>query len=230
MAKVARIGKKEEKDFAEEARSWPGIWVGEKLPRNGDYLMAFSDAAGNALEPIMLVDNKDKATVTEADIRKLVRDARKRKLPVAVLVARDESQLRHADRQQRWAQEDGIWLLRTSRSWLPRDLEVLRPVFERMRVEGSDFLQKNAALADEVRRTLVEIDEIESQLKKAEAAIGKAQELTAKHRTKLAGLCGAATASLKAPVKAMGKNNNGSNGNGSHLRLLREGGGAGGFS
>ena len=145
------------------------------------------------------------------------------------LVARDPSQLRQADRQQRWAQEDGIWLLRTSRSWLPRDLEVLRPVFERMRVEGSDFLQKNAALADEVRRTLVEIDEIESQLKKAETAIEKAQELTAKHRTKLAGLCGAATASLKAPVKAMGKNNNGSNGNGSHLRLLREGGGEGGF-
>ena len=229
MAKVARIGKKEEKDFAEEARSWPGVWIGEKLPRNGDYLMAFSDATGNALEPIMLVDNKDKSTVVEADIRKLIRDARKRKLPVAVLVARDPSQLRHADRQQRWAQEDGIWLLRTARSWLPRDLEVLRPVFERMRVEGSDFLQKNAALADEVRRTLVEIDEIGSQLKKAETAIEKAQELTAKHRTKLAGLCGAATASLKAPAKAMGKNKNGSNGNGSHLRLLREGGGEGGF-
>jgi hypothetical protein len=50
MAKVARVGKREEQDFAEEAHSWPGIWVGEKLPRNGDFLMAFSDAAGNALE------------------------------------------------------------------------------------------------------------------------------------------------------------------------------------
>jgi len=36
MAKVSRIGKKEEMDFAEEARLWPGIWVGDKLPRNGD--------------------------------------------------------------------------------------------------------------------------------------------------------------------------------------------------
>jgi len=36
MAKVARVGKREEMDFAEEARSWPGIWVGEKLPRSGD--------------------------------------------------------------------------------------------------------------------------------------------------------------------------------------------------
>ena len=103
MAKVARVGKKEELDFADEARSWPGIWVGEKLPRNGDFLMAFSDAAGNALEPSMVVDNKDKATVTEADVRKLVRDARERKLPVAVLVTREESQLRHVDRQCRWA-------------------------------------------------------------------------------------------------------------------------------
>ena len=57
MAKVARVGRREEIDFAEEARSWPGIWLGEKLPRNGDYLMAFADAAGNALEPAMVVDN-----------------------------------------------------------------------------------------------------------------------------------------------------------------------------
>jgi len=94
MAKVARVGKREEIDFAEEVRSWPGIWIGEKLPRNGDYLMAFADTAGNALEPRMVVDNKDKAAVAEADIRKLVRDARERKLAVAALVTHDESQLR----------------------------------------------------------------------------------------------------------------------------------------
>jgi len=148
LSKVARIGKKEELDFAEEVRSWPGVWVGEKLPRNGDYLMAFSYAAGNAVEPTMVVDNKDKAAVAESDVKKLVRDAKERKLAVAVLVARDESQLRHADRQCRWGQEDGVWLLRSTRAWLPRDLEVLRPLFERMRAQGPDFLQKNADLAD----------------------------------------------------------------------------------
>ena len=145
MAKVARVGKKEELDFADEVRSWPGIWVGEKLPRNGDYLMAFSDAAGNALEPSMVVDNKDKATVAEADVKKLVRDARERKLPVAVLVTREESQLRHVDRQRRWAQEDGVWLLRSTRAWLPRDLEVLRPVFERTRAEGPGLFAKKCS-------------------------------------------------------------------------------------
>jgi hypothetical protein len=58
-----------------------------------------------------------------------------------------------------------------------------------MRAEGPDFLQRNAALAHEVRRTLVDIDEIEGQLKKAETAIEKAQALTTKYRSRLAGLC-----------------------------------------
>jgi len=49
MAKVARVGRREEIDLAEEARSWPGIWVGEKLPRNGDFLMALSDSTGNGV-------------------------------------------------------------------------------------------------------------------------------------------------------------------------------------
>ena len=232
MAKVARVGKKEEMDFADEARSWPGIWIGEKLPRNGDYLMAFSDAAGNAIEPCMVVDNKDKATVAEADIRKLVRDARERKLPVAVLVTREESQLRQADRQCRWGQEDGIWLLRSTRAWLPRDLEVLRPVFERMRAEGPDFLQRNAALAAEVRRTLADIDEIEGQLKKAGTAIEKAQALTTKYRARLAGLCDSAAAGQITPGKPGRKNGRASAGagNGTLERLLREGGPALGFS
>ena len=194
MAKVARVGKKEELDFAYEARSWPGIWIGEKLPRNGDYLLAFADAAGNALEPSLLIDNKDKATIAEADVRKLLRDAKERKLAVAVLVTREESQLRQADRQRRWAQEDGIWLLRSTRAWLPRDLEVLRPVFERMRAEGPDFLQRNAALANEVQRTFTDIDEIEGQLDKAGTAIERAQALTTKYRSRLTGLCDNAAA------------------------------------
>jgi hypothetical protein len=214
MAKVARVGKREEMDFADEARSWPGIWVGEKLPRNGDYLMAFADAAGNALEPSMVVDNKDKATVAEADVRKLVRDAKERKLAAAVLVTRDASQLRQADRQRRWGQEDGIWLLRSTRAWLPRDLDVLRPVFERMRAEGPDFLQRNAALADEVRRTFADVDEIEGQLRRAESAIEKAQALTAKYRARLSGLCDGAAGGEKMPDKCEGNKGRAGAGNG----------------
>ncbi len=48
MAKVARVGKKQEMDFAEEARTWPGICVSEKLSRNGDYILAYRDPSGTA--------------------------------------------------------------------------------------------------------------------------------------------------------------------------------------
>ena len=118
-----------------------------------------------------------------------------------------------------------VWLLRSTRAWLPRDLEVLRPVFERMRAEGPDFLQRNAALAHEVRRTLADIDEIEGQLKKAGTAIEKAQALTTKYRARLTGLCGSAVAGQEMPGRPGGKNGRASAGaNGTQERLLREGG------
>ena len=194
MAKVARVGKREEMDFADEARTWAGIVVSEKLAKNGDFILAFRDPSGAPLEPRILVDNKDKSSVTEGDLRKLIRDAKERRCPVGIIVAREESQLRLHDREQRWGQEDGgIWILRTTRQWLPRDLEVLKPVFERMRTEGPDFLQRNSALADEVRRTFVDLDEIEKELGKAAKAIEAASGLTVKHKARLQVLCDHAT-------------------------------------
>src|ERR1039458_671893 len=123
MSKVARVGKKEEMDFADEARSWAGISVSEKLPKNGDFILAYRDASGASQEPRMLIDCKDKATICEGDICKLVRDCRERLMTVAILVARDESQLRQVDKECRWGRRDGVWVLRTCRQWLPRDLD-----------------------------------------------------------------------------------------------------------
>ena len=171
MAKVARVGKREEVSFEEEARTWAGIVVSEKLPRNGDFILAYRDPSGAPLEPCILVDNKDKTTVSEGDMKKLIRDCKERRSPVGVIVAREESQLRLLDREQRWGQQDGVWVLRTTRHWLPRDLEVLKPVFERMRTEGPNFLQRNSALAEEICRTFVDLDEVEKELKKAAKAM-----------------------------------------------------------
>ena len=195
MSKVSRRGKLEEISFEEETRSWAGICVSEKLPKNGDFVLAYRDPSGAPLEPRIVVDNKDKATITEGDIRKLIRDAKERRSAVGIIVAREESQLRQVDREQRWGQEDGVWILRTTRQWLPRDLEVLKPLFERMRVEGADFLQKNSALAEEVRRTFVDLDEIEKELKKAAKAIESVSDLTAKYRGRLQALCDTAASS-----------------------------------
>lgn len=200
MSKVARIGKREEMDFADEARTWPGIVVSEKLPRNGDFLLAYRDQSGAATEPRMVIDNKDKATVTEGDIKKLIRDARERRIPVGIIVAREDSQLRQLDRERRWDQEDGVWILRTTRCWLPRDLEVLKPVFERMRTEGPHFLQKNSLLAEEVRRTFVDLDEVDKHLKKAAQAIDSAAGLTVKYRIRLQALCDTAASAKVAPT------------------------------
>ncbi|MGD0215088.1 MAG: hypothetical protein ABSB87_17815 [Terriglobales bacterium] len=115
------------------------------------------------------------------------------------MVAREESQLRQLDRECRWGQKDSVWILRTTRSWLPRDIDILRPLFERMREEGADFLQKNAAIGDEVRRTLVDLDEIGKELGKAAKAIESATGLTAKHKVRVQGLYDNALALRKAP-------------------------------
>jgi len=189
MSKVARIGAREEADFVQEARTWAGICVSEKLARNGDFILAYRDSSGAPVEPRMLIDNKDKAVVGENDIDKLIRDAHERSIQVAVLVARSEDQLRQTDRETRWSRKDGIWVLRTTRQWLPRDLDVLRPLFERMRLQGADFLEKNAAVADEVRRTFADLDRIEGELKRATKAITSASGLVSKYRGRLQELC-----------------------------------------
>ena len=190
MSKVARIGAREEADFVQEARTWAGICVSEKLARNGDFILAYRDSSGVPVEPRMLIDNKDKSSVVgENDIDKLIRDAHERSIQVAVLVARSEDQLRQTDRETRWSRKDGIWVLRTTRQWLPRDLDVLRPLFERMRLQGADFLEKNTAVADEVRRTFADLDRIESELKKATKAISSASGLVTKYRGRLRELC-----------------------------------------
>src|SRR5579872_1197047 len=204
MSKVARQGKLEEISFEDEVQTWPGMCVSEKLAKNGDYLLAYRDPSGAALEPRLLVDNKDKAAITEGDIKKLIRDAKERHIPIGVIAAKDETQLRQVDRDCRWSEEDGIWVLRTTRQWLRRDLDVLRPFLERMRTEGTDFLQKNAALAEEVRRTLVDLDEVEKELKKAAKAIDVASGLTGKYRVRLNSLCEGTTPQKKVPTRQPG--------------------------
>jgi hypothetical protein len=94
----------------------------------------------------LLIDNKDKAAITEGDIKKLIRDAKERHAPVCAMVAigmsRSFARLTTIVAGHR---KQGIWVLRSIRSWLRRDLDVLRPLLERMRTEGVDFLQKKCS-------------------------------------------------------------------------------------
>jgi vacuolar-type H+-ATPase subunit I/STV1 len=199
MSKVARVGRLEEISFADEARTWAGICISEKLPRNGDFILAYRGPNGDPTEPQLLIDNKDKSVIAESDVDKLVRDARDRSIPVAALVVRDESQLRQIDRESRWSSKDGVWLLRTTRPWLPRDLDILKPIFERMRVQGFDLLERNAVLAEELRRSFPEIDRIEKELGKAAKAIQSVSALVVRYRERLRDLCDSAASAKVAP-------------------------------
>ena len=199
MSKVARVGKREEMDFAEEARTWAGVWISDKLPRNGDFILSYRAPNGDPTEPKILIDNKDKSVIVGGDIDKIVRDARERSIGVAALVAREESQLRQVDRESRWSRKDGVWLLRTTRQWIVRDLDLLKPIFERMRVQGFDLLDRNAVLAEELRRTFPEIDRIERELGKAAKAIQSISALVVRYRERLRELCDTAASAKIAP-------------------------------
>ena len=71
----------------------------------------------------------------------------------------------------------------------PRDLDVLKPLFETMRVQGFDFLEKNTRIAEEVRRTFADLDRVGNELKKAAKAITSASGLVTKYRGRLQELC-----------------------------------------
>jgi len=73
-----------------------------------------------------------------------------------------------------------------------------------MRTEGADFLQKNAALGEEVRRTFADLDEVGNELKKAARAIDAASGLTAKYRARLQALCDSASSRKIAPKLQQG--------------------------
>jgi predicted nuclease with TOPRIM domain len=200
MSKVARVGKREEMDFADEARTWAGIAISEKLPRNGDFILSYRAPNGDPAEPKILIDNKDKCVIAESDIEKLVRDAKERSIAVAALVTRDESQLRQVDRESRWSRKDSVWVLRTTRQWIVRDLDLLKPIFERMRVQGFDLLERNLVLADELRRTFPEIDRIEKELGKAAKSIQSVSGLVSKYMSRLQELCDNAEARKMPPM------------------------------
>jgi len=204
LSKVARVGKLEEVSFADEARTWAGIAISEKLPRNGDFLISYRAPNGDPTEPKILIDNKDKSTIAESDIDKLIRDARERSIGVAALVARDETQLRQIDRESRWSRKDGVWLLRTTRQWIVRDLDLLKPIFERMRGQGFDLLERNAVVAEELRRTFPEIDRMEKELLKATKAIQSVSVLVGRYRERLRDLCDAAASAKIAPKSEHG--------------------------
>jgi predicted nuclease with TOPRIM domain len=93
-----------------------------------------------------------------------------------------------------------VWLLRTTWKWIVRDVDLLKPIFERMRGQG-DLLDRNAVLAEELRRTFPEIDRIEKELTRASKAIQSVSALVVRYRDRLRDLCDTvASANARTPV------------------------------
>jgi hypothetical protein len=67
------------------------------------------------------------------------------------------------------------------------------------RTQGSDFLDTNAALAEEVRRTFADLDRIDGELKKASKAITSASGFLTKYKDRLHSLCESAAAQKIVP-------------------------------
>jgi hypothetical protein len=70
-------------------------------------------------------------------------------------------------------------------------LDILKPLVDRIRFEGPEFLAKNIHLAQEVRRTLEDLDKIDEDLKKAERNIESAREKLSTYCSRIQTLCAA---------------------------------------
>ena len=66
-------------------------------------------------------------------------------------------------------------------------------------MQGFDLLERNAVLAEELRRTFPEIDRIERELGKAAKAIQSVSALVVRYRERLRDLCDTAASAKIAP-------------------------------
>ena len=64
-----------------------------------------------------------------------------------------------------------------------------------MKVHGFDLLERNAVLAEELRRTFPEIDRIEKELGRAAKAIQSVSALVVRYKERLRELCDSSTGS-----------------------------------
>lgn len=180
-------GKVEERTFEALVAEVPGVWIEDfhSKKMSGDYHVGLYDKDGERLRGSkIVVDNKNVGRLVDDDIDKLVRDALHHNVALAAMVVSDESALRPKDKAARFELVGGITLLRTTRDWFLRDLDLLKPLMRRQAEEGPEFMQRNAAVATEVRSHLKTLDLIEKHVRLARENAEKAEkELKGFHGT-----------------------------------------------
>lgn len=193
-------GKVEERTFEELVSGIPGVWIEDwsSKKQSGDYHVGLFGREGEKLlQSRIIVDNKNVGRLTDPEIEKLIRDAQHHSVALAAIVVSDESALRPKDKDARFALVGGVTVLRTTRDWFPRDLDLLRPLMKRQAEEGPDFLKRNLAVATEVRSHMKTLDQMEKFMRLARENASKAEEELKKYRTTLDVLCTHAGSSAK---------------------------------
>lgn len=137
----------EEKDFIEEATiCYPHFQWSEKLSKYGDYtatllLKQGKDYVNTGI--IVLFDNKS-GRVTNRDVKKIIRDAKYRKISYAFLIAKDYGQLRNEDKRNPVKIIDNVLLVigvRRNGDWKSK-LDVLKPYIERDYINQKTRLER----------------------------------------------------------------------------------------
>ena len=106
MAKVARVGKREELDFAEEARTRQD--QGSKLPRKMKISSMFWRSQVLRWSRAFSWTTRKLPSARATSGTYLRRQGTSQS--GRIIVAGEESQLRQFDRERRWGQEDGVWI------------------------------------------------------------------------------------------------------------------------
>lgn len=190
LSATAVQGRVEEQAFESEVATIPGIWIGEKLKKMGDYLIRLRGPNGEPVETsTLVVDNKDKDKFTSGDIDKLVRDAQHHKSGLAALVASDETCLRREDMERRFEVISGVSVLRTTRQWFARDLDLIRPLMRKQADEGPEFMKRNQSLAATVQSYFKEVDAVDDSLRLAEQHLAKARKDLGSYKQKMVNAC-----------------------------------------
>lgn len=190
MQSTARQGAIEERAFETMAKEISGIFVSDKLHKNGDYLVQLKKLDGTVDEASTLViDNKDKGRIDEKDVRKLVRDAKIHKSALAALVVKDSDSFGNKDSQNRFQTIDDVCIIRTTKEWFERDLDFLRPMMAKQSELGPDFVSKNESAISRVKSVIIDVDTIAKSIGTALVHLTKANNNVEEYKNKIVNIC-----------------------------------------
>lgn len=176
QSKAVKIGQKGELDFKEWLDGEINFECSEKLDDSGDYIIRIGHLDGTQLKlsKEMLVDVKKEEQLSSNDVKKIIRDAKRRNIRYAYLLLEDEDNMRPIDWKERITETEGILLFRGSKRQFMADTKLI-PLLMKADDEYSDKSEYEQKYADVKGMILAEIKNLDSMNKHLKD-ISKAKE------------------------------------------------------